>query len=60
MPRLAFIAIACTLATQASAQELLLPQNRHAFFAADQIELAVAGLDKNATATVELIPTLPG
>lgn len=42
-----------------AAAELVLPQNRNAFYSGEAIELAVAGLDKGATATLELVTTNP-
>lgn len=36
------------------AAELVLPQNRNAFYAGEAIEFAVAGLDKGQAATIEL------
>jgi hypothetical protein len=44
----------------AGAAELVLPQNRTAFYAAEPIELAVAGLKKGESAAVELVPAGKG
>ena len=46
--------------TPAGAAELILPQNRHAFYCDEPIELAVAGLGKEATALVEFAPAKAG
>ena len=43
-------------ASQGRAAELVLPQGKGAFYAGEAIELAVAGLDQDATATLELVP----
>jgi hypothetical protein len=44
----------------ASAAEIVLPQNRQAYYSSEPIELAVAGLAKDQTAAVELAPEKPG
>ena len=44
------------LARVLGAQELILPQNRGAFYAEEQIEIAVADLVSGTTATVEFAP----
>jgi hypothetical protein len=40
----------------AKAAELVLPDNRNAYYASEPVEIAVAGLDRGATATVEIAP----
>ena len=40
--------------------ELLFPQERQAYYTNEVIELAVAGLDGGAKATVEIVPSRPG
>ena len=40
----------------ARAADVILPQGREAFYASEAIELAVAGLAKQAAATIELVP----
>jgi hypothetical protein len=40
--------------------EIVLPQNRQAFYSGDSVEIAVAGLTKDQSATVELMPEKPG
>jgi hypothetical protein len=40
--------------------ELILPQNRNAFYCDEPIEIAVAGLSKGATAAVEFVPRKAG
>ena len=52
----AFGLIAAIFASQVQAAELVLPQGKNAFYADEAIELAVAGLGLNATATVEVLP----
>ena len=47
-------------ATPAVAAELILPQNRGAFYCDEPIEVAVAGLGKEATALVEFAPKKAG
>jgi hypothetical protein len=44
------------LAPPAGAAELILPQNRTAFYADEPIELAVAGLKKGETTALEVLP----
>lgn len=43
-----------------SAAEIILPQNRNAYFSTEPIELAVAGVPAGGTARVELSPENPG
>jgi hypothetical protein len=52
---LALSALALTPAVT-SAAELILPQNRGAFYASETIEFAVAGLARGATAQLALVP----
>jgi hypothetical protein len=47
------------LSADISAQEVILPQNRAAYFSSEGIELAVAGRGKEAV-VVELVPQQPG
>ncbi len=47
---------AAFFASQGRAAELVLPQGKGAFYAGEAIELAVAGLAQDATATLELVP----
>lgn len=54
---LAIVAAGCLASTAARAAEIVLPQNRTAYYADEPIEVAVSGLDKGATATVGLAPT---
>ncbi len=42
------------------AAELILPQNRTAFYCSEEIELAVAGLKKGEAVTIELVPAGKG
>jgi hypothetical protein len=42
------------------AAEVILPQNRTAFYCAEEIELAVAGLKKGEPATIEIVPAGKG
>jgi hypothetical protein len=51
-------AVGCGLlvAQALGAQELVLPQSRNAFYADERVEIAVAGLNRGATATIELAP----
>src|SRR4051812_44722589 len=51
---------ALLLAAPCAAAELIRPQNRHAFYAVEPIELAVAGLKKGEKAKVELVPATKG
>ncbi len=44
----------------APAAEVILPQNRAAFFSAEPVELALAGLAENDSAVIELVPHKPG
>src|SRR5262245_10170441 len=44
------------LAAPCPAADLILPQNRTAFYTREPIELAVAGLRKGEKATLELVP----
>lgn len=46
----------CFVAQLAAAAELLLPQNRNAFFSRESIEIVVAGLPAGGTATLEAAP----
>lgn len=48
--------VALFTAAQAFAQEIVLPQSRHAFYSSEPIELAVAGLASGTTAHVTLTP----
>src|SRR5687768_9497732 len=44
----------------ATAAEIILPQNRQAYYSNEPIEIAVTGLTKDQTAAVELAPEKPG
>ena len=44
----------------ATAAELILPQNRTAFYSSEAIELAVAGLKKDQAAAIEFVPAAKG
>src|SRR5258707_11600220 len=46
--------------TPAGAAELIFPQNRHAFYCDEPIEVAVAGLGKEAAALIEFAPAKAG
>jgi len=48
--------MALSFASQGQAADLVLPQGKGAFYADEAIELAVAGLARDATATIELLP----
>src|SRR5205085_6783529 len=48
------------LLAPARCAELVLPQNRTAFYTSELIELAVAGLKKGESAKVELVPAARG
>ena len=50
----------CFCATPAGAAELIFPQNRNAFYCDEPIEVAVAGLGKEAAALVEFAPKKAG
>src|SRR5262245_60864040 len=53
--------VACLLfASPVGAADLVLPQNRNAFYFADEIELAVAALKKGAEITLEFVPQTKG
>lgn len=54
------IGLTLVLAGQTWGAELLLPQNRAAFFSDETIELAVVGLAAGAQATLEITATTPG
>ncbi len=58
MPRVLYVVglTAMFFASQGRAAELVLPQGKGAFYAGEAIELAVAGLVKDATAMLELVP----
>src|SRR4051794_21397367 len=47
-------------AAPAAGPVLILPQNRSAFYAREPIELAVAGLARGASATIELVSQAKG
>jgi hypothetical protein len=51
---------ALPLAAPCAAAELILPQNRNAFYSAEPIEFAVAGLKKDEKAKLELTPATKG
>ncbi len=55
--RIRLMALAMTMAASVTmnAAELVLPQNRNAFYAKETVELAVAGLDKDAKANIEFV-----
>jgi len=42
------------------AAELVFPQNRHAYYSEEAVEMALAGLKEGDTATVELVPQKEG
>lgn len=44
----------------ALAAEILLPQNRQAYYSGEPIEIAIAGLPKDQSAAIELAPEKPG
>src|SRR3954471_12487611 len=46
--------------SRGQAAELILPQNRNAFHSREIIELAVAGLARDATGTLEFVPQQKG
>ena len=48
------------MAAPSRAAELLLPQNRSAFFSEEAIEISVVDLPKDAVGAVQLIPATPG
>jgi hypothetical protein len=48
------------LAAPAGAADLILPQNRGAFYSSEAIEFAVAGLKKDEKTTLEIIPASKG
>src|SRR5689334_452296 len=50
----------CFCVSPAGAAELIFPQNRNAFYCDEPIEVAVAGLGKEATALVEFAPKKEG
>jgi hypothetical protein len=54
------LALACLIPSPLPAAELILPQNRTAFYCSEPIELAVAGLKKDEAATVEFVPNNKG
>src|SRR5262249_29342916 len=54
------LGLALLLTAPLRGAELILPQNRSAFYASEPIELAVAGLAKGATTTIELVPDRKG
>jgi hypothetical protein len=56
LPALLVCSALAWAAPAAPGAELILPQNRNAYYSSEPIEFAVAGLKKDATATVELIP----
>ena len=43
-----------------SAAEIVLPQNRQAYYCGESIEIAIAGLAKDQAAAIELAPEKPG
>src|SRR5262245_22900950 len=47
-------------ASQLHAAELVLPQGRGAFYFADEVEVAVAGLKKGEETTLEFLPSARG
>jgi hypothetical protein len=57
-PLLPLLACAALLPipSRLAAAELILPENRNAYYCAEAIEFAVAGLDNGKAATVELVP----
>jgi hypothetical protein len=60
LPRLVCLALIIGVPLFASAAEIILPQNRQAYYSGEPIEIAVAGLAKGQTAAVELTPEKPG
>jgi hypothetical protein len=54
------LTLALLLPTSLDAAELILPQNRTAFYCSEPIELAVAGLKKGEAATLEFVPAGKG
>ncbi len=50
------LGLSLILTTPGRGDELILPQNRDAFYADESIELAVAGLNRGQTATIRLTP----
>jgi hypothetical protein len=61
MPRfLTITLVTLLLAAPCGAAELVLPQNRTAFYSAERIELAVAGLKKDEKAKLESVPATKG
>ena len=60
MPRrfhlLATLVVALAASRNLHAAQLILPQERQAYYTSEAIELAVAGLAKDGVATIELVP----
>jgi hypothetical protein len=56
----AVLGLSLAVAWPAVGGEVVLPQNRRAFYADESIELAVAGLARGQAATVALVPGGPG
>jgi hypothetical protein len=54
------LAFALLLAPRAQAAELILPQNRTAFYSTEPVELAVAGLKKGEKTALDIVPASKG